>query len=152
MDRIKSSLPSLLKGDKISYFAIEGTDGMNLDRSVLDKNKFSTILIFQRPCSPCNKNITIWNRLAVSLRDKANIYGIVLDKIEETSRFAQAGLTKFKLYSPQNIETFIQSFNIQINLPQTILYEDGKIVYIKLGDLLPEDYFEIMKIIKGEAK
>jgi hypothetical protein len=43
MDRVKSSLPSLLKGDKISYFALAGTDGTNVDRSVLDKNKMGKL-------------------------------------------------------------------------------------------------------------
>jgi peroxiredoxin len=149
---LNKNLPTLNQGDKIKYFDLIGVDKEKIDVSVLNNQKISLIFIFSQPCSPCNKNIPYWKKLANIFSETSNIYGIILGDIPGIANFSNSMKFKFKLFCPMDLYKFREKFRLKLNLNQTIICKNEKVIYIKEGDLEPIDYFRIYKIIKGEIK
>ena len=66
--RLRSSLPHLLIGDKISYFDLKGVDTGDISADILNESEpgISVVFIFDRPCTACSKNILFWNKLVAA--------------------------------------------------------------------------------------
>ncbi|HLP48116.1 MAG TPA: hypothetical protein VK469_19390, partial [Candidatus Kapabacteria bacterium] len=143
--KLRAAIPYLFPGEKIEYFDILGQDAKIKNLSDLNSNRTSLIFIFSRPCSPCNKNIVYWKKIASILGDKVKAYGIVLGKINETFELTEKTTLDFDVYVPENLPKFIEMFRLKLNFPQTLIYQDHKVIYQKLGELEGEDAAVIIK-------
>ncbi|MCP4221443.1 MAG: hypothetical protein GY765_42855, partial [bacterium] len=141
----KSAIPYLLHGEAIDYFDLLGEDSQSADHKTLQSELPSLIFIFDRPCSPCNKNLAYWKRIAGLLEGKVNVYGIVLGNMQDAFNFSETSKLNFGVFVPKNVQQFVESMRIKINLPQTIIYHNNKVQYIKLGNLNGEEATDIIK-------
>lgn len=148
-ERNKAALPYLMEGEGIKYFNILNHQASLLDQSVLKEEMPSLIFIFSRPCSPCNKNISYWKKMAKILDGKVNIYGIVLDEPGKAFDFAEQAKLNFKIYIPEDLRTFIQTMRLKMNLSQTIIYHNGAVRKLKIGDLDGKEASGFIKAIRG---
>lgn len=147
----KDSLMSLTEGEKISYLNLEKVgESESKTVSASDLKDYSIIFIFQRPCVPCNKNVHMWNRITSCFKEKANFYGVILDSMEKAYNYSQETKNKFGLYIPKDIEKAIQKLRIKINMPHTIVCKGRKILYIRLGELSGQEYFDISKLLTAD--
>jgi peroxiredoxin len=122
--KIRSFLPFLIPGEKISYFDLIGENGENIDATLLDFQRPSVIFIFSRPCSPCEKNIAYWKKIFSIAKDKADFYGIVIDEPAAAFNFAHKANLKFKIYVPDDYQKFVDHLRLKTNFAQTILYHE----------------------------
>lgn len=153
--RIKAHLPHKLIGDGIQYFDLISTDAEEINASVLngEKDVISGIFIFDNPCSTCSGMIPFWNRISkLAGNYKLKTYGIVPDKIDKAVSLASEGIVNFDLYAPRDVKAFVNRFRMRFNTPQTILYKNGKVIYLKLGQFDAQSYFELANLIKGDKK
>jgi hypothetical protein len=97
--------------------------------------KIKLIFIFKSPSSACNANLTAWKRLTQYFREDIEIRGIILDGKIEAQRLIDEKSVNFQLYVPEDIETFKKKMHINMNMAQTILVSDNKIISIHLGTL-----------------
>lgn len=147
--KLRAEIPYLVPGENIDYFDILGQDAQTRDRSVLDNNRPSLIFIFSRPCSPCNANIKYWKKITGILKEKADVYGIVLGEINETFELTEKAKINFNVYVPEDLKRFTENMRVKLNFPQTIIYHNGKVVSLKLGTLEGEDAGKIIKTVKA---
>lgn len=148
---LENSLPYLPLQEKIDYFDLIDREENRIDKSVFEKGKISLVYIFQRPCSPCNKNIVFWNKIASQFKNQVKVYGIIADDYQDFYNQADALHVNFHLYCPDNLERFLSELRIRGSMAQTILYANG-VRYLKLGDLESEDVFRLIDQIKEEIK
>lgn len=144
---LKKSLPYLTVDESSEYFTLIGMDENIVDRSVLKKEHPSLIFIFSRPCSPCNKNIIFWKKMAEVLKDKVTIYGIIIDSFSNAYNFYDKARLNFKIYIPADIKQFIEKWRLKLNYPQTAIYQN-RIKFIKLGDLTSSETIKIIKMVR----
>jgi peroxiredoxin len=144
----RDSLPYLLKGESITYFKMLDGSARTIDKSTLTGKRPSLIFIFSRPCSPCNKNIVYWKKMATLLGDKVNVYGIVLADASHAFNFSETAKLNFKIYVPENISTFSDALRIKMNLSQTIIYHNNSVLNLKLGDLNGQEATDFIKMVK----
>lgn len=142
-EKITNELASLQVDESIDEMALISEDGTTVNRFKMSTYETAAIFIFSRPCSPCNKNIPFWRRLS-SLK-KADIFGIIVDEPTKMVNFSESMNLNFKLYAPFDINIFKEIFRLKFDLAQTLLLKHGKIIYVKVGELTPQDYFEIAK-------
>jgi peroxiredoxin len=150
---LKAALPYLMKGETIDYFNLIGINGNKIDNSFLHGNTPSLIFIFSRPCSPCNKSIVYWKKLAKMLqKENVLIYGIVLGDVDNAPDFAKNARLNFKIYHPQDMQQFVKAWRLKMNYAQTVLCWNNKVVELKIGDLDGESVVELIvksrKLIK----
>ncbi|MCP4213165.1 MAG: redoxin domain-containing protein, partial [bacterium] len=139
-------------GETIEHLDLIGADGRNINAASLEKNTH-ILVIFDTPCSKCNKNLPIWNKLAVlSKGTDVKVHGIVPDEPGKAVKFAETKAAIFDIYSPVDLETFRADLRVRINLPQTIVYQDGKIKYISLGLLGRDGYVKIKAFLEEKQK
>jgi len=154
--RLREAIPYLLIGEIIDYFDLKRADGVNVDSTYLNTtdDRLKVIFIFESPCSACNKNLTFWKRMvSQGKREKdIDVFGIIMGSSEELMNAANLNFANFDLYCPIDIEQFKKSLHLKINLPQTILYKNKQVIYIKLGMLLLSDFHEIKAKFKGDIR
>jgi peroxiredoxin len=138
----------LLQGEKIDNFNLVDMDAREIDRSILDKDSVSVIFILERPCSPCDKNVIFYKKMAEMLKGKASFYGIVLNNATEALNFAEQAKLSFKVYVPKQLDTFIDNMRLRMNLAQVIVYTD-KVEMIKVGQLSSQDVVQVLNKVKG---
>lgn len=145
----KANMPYLLIGEHVEYFDLLDEDANPISASTLEKDRPSIILIFSRPCSPCNKNIVYWRKIAEVLEKDVDIYGIVLGSASEAFNFAEEAKLNFKIYVPEDLEKFIKKQRIMLNFGQTILYTaDNGVNYLKMGPLEGDEAVSIINMAK----
>lgn len=149
---LKSHLHSLIPGEPIKHFDLISTLYESKTTSSYNNSGLSLIFIFERPCTPCNKSLTLWKRLARILEGKVEIYGIVLSDYSEAQRFSQNPGIKFNIYIPVDEFKFRQEYRLNLPFAQTLLVYEGKVQYIKLGNLKGEDFTELLQRIKELRK
>lgn len=147
---LREALPYYLVGEEIDYFDIIDMDEKSIDRNALKGDRPSLIFIFSRPCSPCNKNIVFWQKMAEVLKGKVSVYGIILANVTEAYNFSQRAGLNFKIYVPQDIDTFIEKMRIKMNVSQTIVY-NGTVRLVKLGNMEGEEAVSVIKLIKDSV-
>lgn len=148
----KQSVPYLLPGEKITYFDLVGLDGDNIDASILEQEKPSLIIIFKQPCSSCNENIQLWRRLGKLVTNRVNVYGIILNDDVDPVEFSKKTRLSFGLYQPFEKEKFVENWRVKLKYAQTIIYHQGRVIDVKLGDLSSDEFTEIIKILKEEIQ
>jgi len=150
---LKGNLPYLLPGEKIDYFDVLNTKDERLGLSNIDNNA-TLLFIFERPCTRCNKNIKVWQKIAqiVKRKNNVNVYGIVLG--DPKDMFNLAGMMKlnFDLCSAVDQTKLIDSLRIRLNLPQTVLLKNGKVSSVLIGELTGDNYTKILKKVMMPTK
>ena len=146
---LERQIPSLAIGQSIDYFDLINMKEEVIDSSSLISGNSSLIFIFSRPCSPCNANITFWNRMAQVSQGNVEVYGIVLDDLPHVSLLSRNKKVGFDLYVPANRERFVAKNRITSNRAQTILYHNGKIDSIIIGELDGDSYTRMMRTLKA---
>ena len=153
-ERLRAYLPHKLIGEKITYFDLVGTDAAEIDAAAINEreDKVSVIfLFFGSSCSSCSGMLPLWNRIGkMASGYNLLVFGVMLDSIGNTVAFSEEKTVHFNLYAPRDIEKIESAFHMKYQEPQTILYKNGEIVYLKLGRLDKADYLRISNIIKGE--
>jgi peroxiredoxin len=148
---LRENIPHLLPGEEISYFQLIGTDTEAINLNALSE-KLVFIYIFKTPCSKCNENVMCWNKMAKILKDKADFYGISLSGYADMLEISKSSGLNFSMYSPEDSEKFIRSWKLKFNIPQTIIYHNGKVLMVKLGNLNGKDYIKMLKKAKSILK
>lgn len=152
--QLRTKIPYLLPDEKIEYFDLIDKDAKKIDSTVLSTAstaKPSLIFIFSRPCSKCNKNIYLWQKIAEISKGRINVYGIVLDSLGAAFDFEESANLNFKIFVPEDITKFKNSLRIVFNFSMSILYDNG-VKYMQLGELQSDDAVEIIKLIKTLIK
>ncbi len=117
-----------------------------------ESKKIKLIFIFKSPCSACNANLSAWKRLAGYFEKKIDTLGIVLDGNFEAQRLMDDASVDFKLYVPEDVDRFKEKMHIKLNMAQTIIVLDNKVIYVRLGTLKHTDIEGILKTIKETLK
>lgn len=139
---LRQSLPYLLKNETINYFELIGENGNQINHEAINRPTF--IFIFSRPCSPCDKNISLWNTFAELFQEKMDIFGIVLEEPEAIGYLREKVKLNFPLYSPRDINKFIPAFRLRLPHSQTIII-NGKVTFQKTGELTQNDFSRIVE-------
>jgi hypothetical protein len=153
MHTIESS-PYLAVGEAIRYTGnLVGTDQSSTSAPFSKSNGAPVILcIFSRPCSPCEENIVLWNRIASFLKDKAWVIGIVIGKLELARDLAANMRLDFEVFVPEDERSFIKELRAFSPSSQTLVCLNARTTRIHIGNLSPEDAVSIMEEIKTMNK
>ncbi|MCP4214785.1 MAG: redoxin domain-containing protein [bacterium] len=143
---LKKALPYLFKSESVEYFDLIDTSGANITLSDLESQN-ALVLIFSQPCNICNKNIDLWNKIASLVKGQCEVYGIIPGDAGYSTDIEKK--VKFKLYYPADRKQFSDVFRLRMNLPQTIIYSQNKVIYIKLGELTGTDFTEIVRALRN---
>jgi thiol-disulfide isomerase/thioredoxin len=144
----KANLPYLLIGEKINYFDLLAKDAKQISVSAFKSDRPVMIFIFSRPCSPCDKNIVYWKKMAEILQDSVDFYGVVLGNATEAFNFAEEARLNLEVYVPVDLYTFILNQRIKLNFSQTILYARNEVKFLKLGVLEGEEAVNLINMAK----
>ena len=109
--------------------------------------KIKLIFIFKSPCSSCNANLNTWKNFSRYFGDKVEVLGIILDGRMEAERLNDEQGVDFQLYLPENVASFKNKMHIKLNMAQTIIVSDDKVVSSHMGILSYQQIEEIMKRI-----
>jgi len=150
--KIESMIPVHYSGNKIDYFDVRDSQKNTISIEEIKKNELSLVFVFSEPCSPCNKNLLYWKKISAIFSLKIPIYGVTLKIYKKNDRIKKAIKANFNIYVPLNLNKFKKTMKLNSNLAQTIILKKNLIYYIKLGDLDPNDYFEIVRKINKEIK
>lgn len=114
--------------------------------------RIKLIYVFETPCSACNTNLNAWKRLSQYFEDKIEVVGIILDGRSEAERLMNEESINFQLYVPENINSFKERMHIRLNMAQTIIALDEKVMLTRIGNLSFNDIDEIIMFIKEALK
>lgn len=120
--------------------------------SSTESKRIKLIFVFKSPCSACNANLNAWKRLAQYFEDKIEVRGIILDGRFEAERLMDEKSVNFQLYVPGNIGSFKKKMHIKLNMAQTIIASDNKVILSRIGNLQFNDIEEIIMRIKETLK
>lgn len=148
---LENSLPFLPYGERIKYFDLLDKEDKRIDKTFIEGNKISLIYVFERPCSPCNKNIMFWNKIASKFKDQVKVCGVIPEDFQDFFNQVERLRVNFRLFYPENLSKFLNELRIRTNTAQTILYSKG-VRHLIPGDLESEDIFLLMEKIKEEIK
>lgn len=146
---IKQALPYLYYGETIDYFNVIGVSNGAPEQNSLQDGKPCLLFIFSRPCTTCDKNLHLWRKMAGILKEEAAIYGIVLGNVTEGYNFAEQARLNFPIFVPNDLEKFIQNFRIKLNLSQTIVCKDKRVIHLKMGDIDGEESTNIIGLVRN---
>jgi peroxiredoxin len=147
----KEKIPYLLEGEKIANVDIIGQDGQFIDPLRL-KQGISVIFVFLKNCSPCDKNIIFWKKIAKLFDNKISVTGVVLNTPTEGFNFENKTKLNFKIYVPDDLPEYTRDMRMMINQSQTIVLKDGRVKMVKMGDLDGKSAVEVINLIKGLLK
>jgi hypothetical protein len=137
-------------GSTISYFDLIGDDGVFITTDFINnRDQMHVIYIFGEPCTPCNKNLAIWNKISAVCSNFANFHGVAFGNMQEVLNIPNNMKVNFKIFYPKDTNRFVKYFNVQARQSQTILYKNSVVIYSKEGDLDFEDYIKIVDRIKA---
>ncbi len=150
--KMKGALTHLLKGERIDYFDLVGTDNRRVDASLLNNGKPHLIFIPKQPCISCNTNQNFYKRLAIAVNDEVEIYGIWLGSPQEMFDYQETAHPGFTYYSPVDMDKFKNQLRLQHNYAHSILYMNNNVDFIRLETLDGDDYTYILRTIKKFLK
>jgi peroxiredoxin len=149
---IKTHLPYLTPGEKITYFDLTGMHSEVVSRSHLDSAKASLIFVFKQPCSHCNGNILYWNRIARILKGSIDIYGVIPGGPAQMFELADKARLHFKLFVPDDPAQLKKAIRYKLNMAQTILVVDGKVDSVIIGELDGDSFTGVLQKAKQFLK
>jgi len=147
----KNLIPYLLVGEEIKNVDLIDSDAQLIDPSQITKG-VSVIFVFLKRCSPCDKNIIYWKKIAQMFENKISVTGVVLNTPTEGFNFEKEAKLNFRVYVPDNLTKYTKDMRIRLNQSQTIVLRDGKVKLVTMGDLSGKNAIEIINKIKGLLK
>jgi len=135
--RHPSSQEQIKKGDLFWFSTLEVLRGEN----VLDTTAQRQVLfVFTTMCSFCTKNMNAWDRIAIRGRENnLPVFGISLDTMEKTLKYAADGGLTFPVYSSVSPEDFRKK-NRLFSVPKTIVLSSaGRVEAVWSGVLSEEE-------------
>jgi hypothetical protein len=147
----KDKIPYLLEGEQVENADLIGQDGKFIDPLRIKKG-ISIIFVFLKRCSPCDKNIIFWKKIAKLFKDEISVTGVVLNTPTEAFNFENKTKLNFKIYVPDDLPAYIRDMRMMINQSQTIVLQDSRVKMVKLGDLDGNSAVKIISLIKGLLK
>lgn len=145
---LKSQLPYLVKGETITYFDVIGTESNKVNAAKLNESYISLVFIFEQPCSHCDLNLAIWNRIANILKCNAAVFGIIPGEPAQMFELQEKARLNFKIFVPDDLPKFKEEMRIKTNMAQTILYVNKKVEFVKFGNLDGNDFTTIVRKAK----
>jgi len=136
----------------IDTFDLIDAEGRPIKSSSLRDNDILGIFILKQPCPSCDPNIYYFEKLSKAYSDKFTALGIILSDVETLHEFLSAKRPHFRVFRVVDIQGFKKAFNVNFNSSQATLLKSGTVIYSKSGNLNPEEFFKIKKIIKGGMK
>jgi len=149
---LEESRTNLLKGERIDYFDLVGTDNRRVDISALNDGKPHLIFIPKQPCLGCNPCLAYWKRIAQILKNEVDVFGIWLGPHQEMFDYQTEAQPGFIFFSPIDMPLFKRKWRLQMNYAQTILYMNNQVEFIKIENLDGEDYSFILRKIREFKK
>jgi peroxiredoxin len=147
---LAEEIPYITTHQEVEYFDLTGVDESRVTLDELKKQDRALAYVFSRPCSPCNKNLVFWNKMAQILGKQVKIYGVVLGDLTEAYNFSQNAKLFFDIYVPDEVEMFVNAWKIRSNQPLTILLRNGKPALVVLGLLEAKDSGEFIKRVRDK--
>lgn len=141
---LRKQVFSLSPGEKIPAIELIDMNEQIQDIYSVQKKKLLFIYIFERPCSPCNRNIIYWKRISEIMEGDAEFVAVLIDDLPKALEFSQKKKTNFPLYVPTNRENFVRAMKIKSNAAQTILVNKSVVERVILGDMDGENYTDIL--------
>lgn len=149
---LEKNMISLAPGTALPELELAPVSQLTSQLTISETKRVKLIFIFQSPCSACNANLNAWKKLALYFEGKIDIRGIVLDGEMEAQRLLEKEPLHFELYVPEYSRHFREQMHIKLNMAQTIVASDDKIVFLRLGNLSYEDIDELIRLIKTALK
>lgn len=151
--QLKESLNSVYKGEKIERLELSDMNGQRIGFADASRAKRSLIFIFERPCSPCNKNLGYWNRLSSLGGKDAKTFGVIVDTQETMVNFAMNRKVNFAVGAPVDKNEFVKTFRLHYNFSETILMEGNRVKLVHIGDFDTDSFARfVADMNKTEAK
>ena len=110
----KDKIPYLLEGEKIKNVDLIGEDAQFIDPLRIKKG-ISIIFVFLKSCSPCDKNIIFWKKIAKLLKNEVSVTGVVLNTPTKAFNFENKAKLNFKIYVPDDLPAYIRDMRMMIN-------------------------------------
>ncbi len=76
------------------------------------------------------------------------LIGIIPDSAQAMANFASASKVKFPLFIPEALKKFRKALRMRFNMPQTLLLKNGKVAYLKVGDLSGVDFEQLVQKLR----
>ncbi len=144
----KSFIPYLLVGEKINNL-----DLIDKEAQMINSKSFSSgvsvICVFYKQCSPCDKNIIYWKKIASMFEKRIQIIGVVINSPTEAFSFEEKAKLNFKVYVPDNLTKYTKDMRVLLDQSQTIVLEDGEVKRVIMGNLTSQNAIELINLIKG---
>lgn len=145
--RLRELIPHLLKGEEIKNFDLLDKKGRMIDPGQFE-NRIAIFFIFLKGCSPCDKNIVFWKKIAKLFKDKASVYGVIIDTPTAAFNFADEVRLNFDIYVPDKLGQYVKDLRLSQTQSQTIVCKDKRVELLKTGILESEDAIEIINKLK----
>ncbi len=147
----RSLIPFLLKGERIKNFSLLDQNARFIEPFRLKKG-ISLVYIFLKDCSPCDKNIVYWRKIAKIFNQKISVIGVVLGTPTDAFNFAEKANLNFQIYVPDDLAKYTRDMRLMINQSQTIVLQDGKVKMVKMGNMDGSIAIDLINFIKGLLK
>lgn len=141
------SVPYLTVGEALPYRQLYDTRGQAVDVAALGAKWPVVLLLFEQPCSPCNRNVNLWRKMSGLLAGKAAVCGVVLESLEGLVNVNERSVFGFPLYCPREVESFKAQNRVYMNMAQTVLLVNGKVRFVKMGDIDGGDVTAICRLV-----
>ena len=133
---------------------------LNLDNTPQETDTFAegvtVLFIFKTPCSACNSNLGSWNKITKFFGNRIKVMGIIPDGDPAAFQLVDEKRVNFSLYVPADQNTLREQLRLRLNIAQTMVVVDNKVMTSKIGILSPEDLqslvFGLKKIISSSGK
>lgn len=149
--KYKDFIPYLLVGEEIKNVDLIDSEAQLIGPSKLTKG-VSVIYVFLKNCSPCDKNIIYWKKIAKMFEKKISIAGVVINTPTKAFNFEKEAKLNFKVYVPDNLTQYTKNMRIRLDQSQTIVLKDGRVKLVTMGNLSGKNAIDIINTIKGLLK
>jgi hypothetical protein len=147
INALRARLPNLTENDLAPSIELLGING---ERELVDFGHGGVkhlLYILANSCNPCERNMPVWKRLAHQVKDKARVISIVLGGQRQAQSLRGNLDLESAIYFPGENSNFAKLYRVT-NASQTLIIdEQGRIKWVKSGDLRGDDYLEIKALI-----
>jgi hypothetical protein len=139
-------------GQTVPAIELKDIDGNKLELFSLLTGKNTGIFILPKPCLQCNPNFYFLKKLAQTYKHELTPICIINSNYQLNKKNFLDVDRAINVYYPADPAVFIKLMRMEFNPAKVHLLKGNKVVYSKTGDLDTTDYFNIIKILKGDKK
>ena len=107
----------------------------------------SLVFILPKSCVPCEKNIVFWKRLYEQVINDIEVIGVIVGGMQQAVALRDVMKVGFPLYVPENADRLAEDFKVSVLSLTLLVKEDGKIGWMKGGDINADDYLELKDLV-----